>query len=149
MSLKKQLEQLERVAEIATLAGINGRIDEDRLRFEAGFGLAGNRSQVVYVRVTGATIGDSPVVSFVSPCLLVKSGFMSGISKEQALELLRLNEQTLFARFGLWVNGNQNMVVASVDHLLDTLDPEEFRANMLSVATAADAYEQKHGKDMF
>ena len=41
------------------------------------------------------------------------------------------------------------MVVASIDHLLDTLDPDEFKASAFHVAFAADSYEKQHGKDQF
>lgn len=39
------------------------------------------------------------------------------------------------------------MVVASIDHLLDTLDPDEFKASTLCVAAAADDYERRYGQD--
>jgi hypothetical protein len=149
MSIREQLEILEKVSDIAALAGIRGKIDEDRMVFGAGFNLPDNRSQIVYVRPTDATIKESVVVTFFSPCLVVKSGFMKGISKEQALGLLRANEQILFARYGLWTMGKQDMVVASVDQILDTLDPEEFEAHIWHVAMAADSFEKQHGQDHF
>ena len=149
MSLREKLEVLERVAEISTLAGLKGVVDEDRLHFKAGFAMADDRSQVVYVRVLDQKVGDSPVLTFFSPCLMVKTGFMKGISKEQALDLLRRNEQVMFARFGVLTMDAMDMVVASVDHLLDTLDPDEFKSSMWFVAMAADAYEKEFGQDQF
>ena len=41
------------------------------------------------------------------------------------------------------------MVVASNDHLLATLDPDELKASAFHVAFAADSYEKKHGRDNF
>ncbi len=147
MSLRQQLEVLEKISEVATLAGMRGEINEEALRFEAGFELPDNRNQIVYVRPLDESIGDSAVVTFFSPCVAIKSGFMKGISKDMALDLLARNEQTLFARYGVWLGQGADMIVASVDHLLDSLDPEEFRAHMWYVALAADNYEKEFGVD--
>lgn len=149
MSVREKLEILEKVAEVAALAGLRGGIDEDRMCFVASFETGENRSQHVYVRPIGRVINDSQVVTFFSPCLAVKKGFLKGISREQALDLLRKNEEICFARYGIWSNKNEDMVVASVDALLDSLDPEEFHSNMWHVAIAADAYEKEHGQDRF
>jgi hypothetical protein len=94
-------------------------------------------------------IGESPVVTFFSPAAVVKSGLFKGISKEQAIDLLVKNEQILFARYGVWPQDGQHMIVASVDHILDSLDPEEFEAHVWHVAFAADAYEKEQGGDVF
>ncbi|HLM75026.1 MAG TPA: hypothetical protein VK459_20090, partial [Polyangiaceae bacterium] len=78
-----------------------------------------------------------------------KKGIFSGFSKQRALDLLRFNEQILFARYGIWENKSEVMVVASNDHLLATLDPDELKTSAFHVAFAADAYEKKHGRDNF
>lgn len=148
MGIKHALEVLERVNEVATLAGIRGKIDEDRMHFTMGFGIGEGRSQVVYVKDVTKN-PDNKVVTVFSPALVVKKGFWSGFSKERALDLLRMNEQVLFARFGIWENPKETMVVASCDHLLTTLDPEELRASAYHVAMAADTYEKKNGQDNF
>ncbi|WP_437670755.1 hypothetical protein [Sorangium sp. So ce131] len=148
MGLRQSLENLERVSEVATLAGINGKIDEDRMHFGMGFQLDQGRSQTVYVRDSSRE-GSNKVVTILSPCLVVKKGLFSGLSKDRALDLLRLNESVLFARYGIWEKKSELMIVASIDHLLDTLDPEEFKASAFHVAVAADAYERKYGKDEF
>lgn len=148
MGIRQSLENLERVSEVATLAGIKGKIDEDRLHFGMGFQLDQGRSQTVYVRDSSRE-GASKIVTILSPCLTVKKGLFSGLSKERALDLLRQNENVLFARYGIWEKKSEIMVVASIDHLLDTLDPEEFKASAFHVAVAADAYERKYGKDDF
>jgi len=138
-------EVLSKVADIATLAGIRGQVDQEREQFVAGFNLPDGRSQMVYVRVTNKTVGDSPVITFFSPCHVVESGFLKGITKDMAVDLLQKNEQMLFARYGLWTQGKTHMVVASVDQILDTLDPEEFNAHIWHVAFAADIYEKQQG----
>jgi len=148
MSVRETLEVLERVNEVATLAGISGTIDEERLHYVMQFALDGGRSQAVYVRNT--TKGSNRrIITVFSPCLAVKKGLFSGFSKEQALDLLRKNEQVMFARFGIWENPKETMVVASVDHLLETLDPDEYKASAYHVALAADLYEREHGGDKF
>lgn len=149
MSLRESLESLEKIADIATLAGMKGEVDEDKLHFVAGFNLGEGRSQMVYVRATGRAPNDAPFVTFFSPCLTVKTGLLKGISKEQALDLLVRNEQVPFARYGVWKQDGKDMIVASIDHLLDTLDPEELKHNMWAVALAADVYEKEHGQDKF
>ena len=42
-----------------------------------------------------------------------------------------------------------DVVVASIDHLLGTLDPDELRHSAWCVAIAADNYEEQHGGDVF
>ena len=89
--------------------------------------------------------------SLFSACLHVKKGFLSGMSKDMTVDLLRRDEGILFARHGLVSCGDGDMVVASADCLLDTLDPEEFLHAIWHVAMAADAYENEKsvGKDQF
>jgi len=149
MSLRENLDVLTRVAEVATLAGIKGHIDEDAMHFQAGFSLNGNRSQTVYIRPTGKTPAGKSVVTIFSPCLIVESGFLKGLSKAKVIELLTQNENILFARFGLVTTPSGQMIVASVDHLLDTLDPEELHDSMWFVAFAADSEEEKLKQDNF
>ena len=148
MGLRRAMEVLERVSEVATLAGINGKVDDERLRFAMGFRLAEGRSQVVYVRDTSQD-DDRKIVTIFSPCLVLKKSLFSGFSKERALDLLRMNSQLAFARYGIVESKAETMVMASIDHLLDTLDPGEFEASAFHVAFAADTYEKKHGKDNF
>ena len=148
MGARRSLEILERVSEVATLAGIKGKIEDERMHFAMGFGLPEGRSQVVYVRDTSGD-DDRKVVTIFSPCFVLKKSMFSGFSKERALDLLRMNSHVRFARYGIVENKAETMIVASIDHLLDTLDPDEFEASAFHVAFAADAYEKKHGKDEF
>lgn len=150
MSVKESLETLERLAEIAVLAGFDGSVNENEMRYELSFGLPEGRSQTVYIRRADDSLGEATVVKFFSPCLVVKSGmFGSGVSKNMALELLKMNEAVKFARFGIWNGQSEDMIVASVDHLLDQLDPDEFKHHVLNVALVADSYERKHGRDHY
>jgi len=141
---EEQKEMIARLAEIATLAGIKGQVEEDGTRFTAGYGSDDGRSQMVYACAIRTPCG--PGVSVYSPAARYKKGFFGGLSKEAAIELLKLNERTFFARFGLRDVGDETLLVASVDLLIETLDPEELRAAMGSVSGAADRWEEKVGK---
>jgi hypothetical protein len=141
----------DRVHEIATIAGFNLHTVEEGHPMAglpaAGFDLGGGRSQRVFIRPAGTTPDGHDVVTFVSPCLHVKTGFLSGISREQALDLLQRNENLYFARFGIWRLDKADMIVASCDQILDTMEAQEFAALVQSVAVAADAYEREHSKE--
>ena len=149
MGYEENLAQLKQISEVAALAGLKGEISDDGSAFMLGFELNGGRSQVVRVRPTMQTPDGQPIVTIESPALVVKKGLLSGISKDQAIELLRLNETVPFARFGIVENGEASMIVASIDHLLGTLDPDELRHSAWCVAMAADDYEAQHGGDVF
>jgi hypothetical protein len=149
MGFEERLAQLKQVSEIAALAGLNGEMSDDGAAFMLGFEMDGGRSQVVRVRPTMQTPDGQPIVTVESPALVVKKGLLSGISKDQAIELLMLNETVPFARFGLVEGEDAIMVVASIDHLLDTLDPDELRHSCWCVAMTADNYEAQHGGDNF
>jgi hypothetical protein len=143
---------LNKIAEIAKLAGIRGGID-DRGRFRATFRTGENRSQVVYVFPT-RRVPAGQVVNIYSLCRMVKGGFLSGMSKEDALELLKLNEQVPFARYSIMEDDQgQILVMAGLDALLDTLDAAELNTYLWAVAMVAEAYEIKHEgkgkKDVF
>ena len=147
MSADETLTRLERVKEVATLAGLKGELNEERMHFQMRFLLPGDRKQGVFVRDSSAK--GREVVTFFSPCLVVKKGLVKGLSKEMAVELLKSNEKIHFARYGLWEFDKEFTVVASVDCLLETLDPDECHNAAWSVAFAADQFEHKHGEDRF
>lgn len=133
----------QRITEVAKLAGIRGNLD-DKGRFVAGFTLANKRSQLVYVRPT-MQMPAGTVVTIYSPCRHVKGGFLSRMSREDAIELLKTNENIPFARYSIMADDSgEMMVMAGLDALLETLDPTELNTYMWSVATFADAYEAKH-----
>jgi hypothetical protein len=147
MAADETLERLARVKEVATLAGLKGEVDEERKRFQMLFVLPGERNQGVFVRDRSAK--GRQVVTFFSPCLVVKKGLVSGFSKEMAVDLLKANERLHFARYGIWELDKEFTVVASVDCLLETLDPDECHNAAWSVAFAADQFEHRQGLDQF
>ena len=150
MLVKERLEALEKLVGIAELGGVNMVINQRSLRLEGQFMLPEDRSQICFVRPV-VKLRDKIVVTFFSAALRVKKGFLSGVSKEMAVDLLRRNENLLFARYGIMSDEEADMVVASADYLLETLDPEEFAHAVWHVAIAADVYEKEKsgGKDEF
>jgi hypothetical protein len=145
MIVADRVDALDKLASIAALAGVNMGRNDRAMRLEGEFQLDAQRSQVCFARPSGR-VGDKVVVTFFSPCLRVKKGFLGGLSKELAITLLRRNENLLFARYGIVEEDDADVVVASADHLLDTLDPEEFEQAIWHVAMAADACEKEMGK---
>jgi hypothetical protein len=149
MSLQATLDSLKKIEQLATLAGLSGEIDEARLAFVMGFGLDQGRRQVVYARPAGNTRDQQTIVRLYSPCLIVKQGFLSGLSKERALDLLRRNADILLASYGIVDSERESAIVACLDVLLEGLEPKAFLASALGVAIAADMYEREHDKDEF
>lgn len=147
MSIEERLAILKQVSQVAALAGLKGAIDDNGQLFRMLFTTGENRDQMVFVRHSGRTPGGQTIVTFYSPCLTVKKSLFGGFSKDQAIGLLKRNETLMFARFGLMEREDEMIVVASVDHILETLDPEEMEATAWYLATAADAYEKEHGGD--
>ena len=149
MSENPQIEILSRFADIASIAGVRGKIDEELALFAAGFELEEGRSQMVFARALPEAVKGQDAVCIYSPCRRVKKGFMRGFSKDDCLELLRLNSELLMARYGVIESEEEYLVMASVDIILDTLDAEEVEASFWFVAIAADDYEKKFGSDEF
>lgn len=149
MTDEESRKSLEKVSEIAMLAGIRGRVDDAGRQFEAAFELEGGRSQHVFVRVAGCAADGATVVNIFSPCHVFKTGFLKGLGKSEALALLQQNERVYFARYGLWAGTEEEMIVASVDRSLERLDHGDFHQLVWHVAIAADAVEKQHGADRF
>ena len=149
----RKKEIFRRVGEIATMAGIQLHEVEKGHPLAglpaAGFNMPGNRSQRVFIRPAAEQEDGNTIITFVSPCLWVKTGFLKGMSKAQAIDLLTRNEDLYFARYGIWRMDGGDMVVASADQILETMESEEFSALVQNVAMAADAYEAEHGGDDF
>jgi len=145
MIVAERTEALDKLANIAALAGIEMDVNRRAMRLEGVFVLSDGRTQMVHARPSGMA-GDKFVVTLISPCVRVKKGLLGGLSKDTAIELLRRNEGLLFARFGLVEEEDAYVVVASADYLLDTLDAEEFEHAIWHVAMAADACEKDLGK---
>jgi hypothetical protein len=149
MKVEERLALLKQLESVAALAGLKGVISDDGEFFLMGFEVGDGRSQRVFVRPTGSTPDGKTVVTISSPAHLQSKGWFSSFSREDAINLLRLNENTFFARYGIQDAGpvsKEMMIVASSDVILETLDAEELRAHAHFVSHAADAYEKKMSK---
>jgi hypothetical protein len=149
MKVEERLALLKQLESVAALAGLKGVISDDGQFFLMGFEVGDGRSQRVFVRPTGSTPDGKTVVTISSPAHLQSKGWFSSFSREDAINLLRLNENTFFARYGIQDAGpisKEMMIVASSDLILETLDAEELRAHAHFVSHAADAYEKKMSK---
>ena len=149
MKVEERLALLKQLESIAALAGLKGVISDDGEFFIMGFEVGDGRSQRVFVRPNGSTPDGKTVVTISSPAHLQSKGWLSSFSREDAINLLRLNEITFFARYGIYDPGSvseEMMIVASSDVILETLDAEELRAHAHFVSHAADAYEKKMSK---
>jgi|694.fasta_scaffold127946_3 hypothetical protein len=149
MKVEERLALLKQLESVAALAGLKGVISDDGQFFLMGFEVGDGRSQRVFVRPTGSTPDGKTVVTISSPAHLQSKGWFSSFSREDAINLLRLNESTFFARYGIQDAGpisKEMMIVASSDVILETLDAEELRAHAHFVSHAADAYEKKMSK---
>lgn len=138
---------LERFMEVATLAGINGAVDGDG-DWAGDFNFNDGRSQMVYA--TPINTPEGPGVCVYSPATDHKRGMFGTISGKAAIELLQRNENLAFARYGIRRYKQADVVVASVDFLLETLDPKELRCGVWLTAAAADRWEKETtGKDQY
>lgn len=149
MNPEEKLAVLRQVESIAALAELRGQVLDDGSHFRMGFAAKEGRSQQVFVRPTGHTYDGKVIVTVFSPARRVAKGMFKGLGREQAMNLLRLNENMYFARFGIWESATEVMIVASVDAILELLDAAELRAYAEYVSHAADDYESKHGGDEF
>jgi len=149
MSNEKEIEILKRFADTAALAGIRGKVEEEKPWFIAGFSLPDERSQMVYVRAFPEAVKGRDVVTIFSPCRTIKKGFLKGFEKAQALELLKENGKMIMGRYHITEEEDDFMVWVSVDANASTLDAEEVEAYFWLVALAADRYEKKYGGDNF
>lgn len=141
-------ELLNRIAEIAAVAGVHGSIDPEAGVFGASIATAEKRRHVVYVRPSGEVgAGKLFITFFAIARTYPKTKLVSAISNKDLLGLLAKNEQMPFARYGIQERKDDYLLVASVDHLLETLDGEEFLAAASFVAMAADKCEAEKGED--
>lgn len=139
---------MDKVAEVAILAGIKGEVLDGQV-FRAAFTLQDTRTQIVLIKVAGGT-PERAIVSVESRAMFGKTGVFGGLSGKQARELLLENNRRAFAKFSLRESGDEFEVYAGSDHLLPQLDPEELGAACWTVAQAADEIERKfNGGDAF
>ena len=142
-------EVLEKVRKIGTTAGYELVVDESGDLLVAPFIMPDGRAQTVYIQYRGQTPDGKDIISFLSPCLEIKSGILKGLRKNQAVDLLRRNSNLFFGHFGLFEFRGAEVVMSSSSQILETMDDEEFQVHINYVATVADSYEREVGQDRF
>ncbi|MHC4390843.1 MAG: type III secretion system chaperone family protein [Planctomycetota bacterium] len=138
---------LARVEAVGAEAGLTGQRTGDLLMY--GFELPGGRRQTLAIRKFAQTDDGMNIISFISPCERLGSGFFSGMSKKTALELLRLNSQLPNGAFCLSTIGGTEHLCVRATQILETMEVEEFEAHCMAVASLADIWEMRIGKDEF
>lgn len=152
MKVEERLAVLKQIESVAALAGFKGVISDDGQFLVVGFDLGQGRSQRVFLRPSGSTPDGKTIVTISSPAGLHKKGWLTGFTRDAAIDLLRRNENLYFARFGIHEESpgsKELMIVASSDMILESLDADELRAHAFFVSNAADAYEKSMKTDMF
>jgi hypothetical protein len=139
---------LKQIGDVAAVAGIQGEVDAEMGAYCTGFRTAENRRHRVFVRPTATAPGGKPVVTIYAVAKsFPKKKVAAAIPQKELMALLLKNENLMFARFGIRELEEEYLLVASADHLLDTLDADEFNASARYVANAADAYEASQGEE--
>lgn len=139
---------LKQIGDVAAVAGIRGEVDPDLGAYVTGFRTAENRGHRVFVRPTGTAPGGKPIVTIYAVAKsFPKKKVTVAIPQKELLALLLKNENLMFARFGIREFDEEYLLVVSADHLLETLDSDEFNATARYIAHAADEYEAAQGEE--
>lgn len=149
MTAEEKLAILKQVESVAVVAGLRGGIDEAREHFQMSFETGNGRNQRLFIRPTGPTQDGRTIITFFSPARALSKGMFAGLGRQEAIDILRINENLYFARFGIWESATEITIVASADAVLETLDTTEMRTLAYAVVNAADAYEAKFGTNRF
>lgn len=139
---------LKQIGDVAAVAGIKGEVDAEMGAYCTGFRTAENRGHRVFVRPTATAPGGKPVVTIYAVAKsFPKKKVTAAIPQKELMTLLLKNENLMFARFGIRELEAEYLLVASADHLLETLDADEFNASARYVAQAADEYEASQAEE--
>jgi hypothetical protein len=138
---------LEKIHQIATMAGIKGQRQGELLSYGWDFGRG--RDQMCFVAPFIETDEGLHLVCFFSPCERLGKGFLGGMSKNTALQLLRLNSQLEFGHFAIMKLGGDELLCVRTTQILETMEVQEFEQHCMGVAKLADAWEEKIGKNEF
>jgi hypothetical protein len=138
---------LDKIQQVAAMAGIKGQRQGALVSYAWDFG--GGRDQMCYVAPFAETDDGLNVICFFSPCQRLGKGFLSGISKQVAVQLLRTNADLDFGHFAVMKIGGEEMICVRATQILETMEVKEFEQMCLTVAQLADAWEEKIGKNDF
>jgi len=143
---EEYLRLLKQIGDVAAVAGIKGEVDAEIGAYCTGFRTAENRGHRVFVRPTATAPGGKPVVTIYAVAKSVpKRKVTAAVPQKELMALLLKNENLMFARVGIRELEEEYLLVVSADHLLETLDGDEFNATARYVAHAADEYESAQG----
>ncbi|MBN1477144.1 hypothetical protein JXA47_10355 [Candidatus Sumerlaeota bacterium] len=134
------------IEEVAAKAGLRVRVENPRLVI-CGFDMGEGRMQDVWIRPVGTDAGGNVLCRLSSPALRLESGALLG--QRAASGLLRENGQLAQGSWAIECADQCDFLVATETQILLTMQPEEFQGIVLALATAADALEQRLGKDFF
>jgi len=139
---------MEKVKQVALLAGLKFRDWKDGAELAVPMDMGDGRSQVVFIAHIGE-LGGLDVVEFRAPCQRLKKGFLNGLGKNDAIDLLRRNARLLVGHFSLYSFENEELLMVCSPQIVDTMEVEEFNAHIRACCAIADAYEKEHGVDEF
>ena len=142
-----QTDIVAKIHQVASMAGIKGQRQGDLLSYGWDFG--DGRDQTIYVAPFAETDDGLNVICFFSPCQQLGTGFLSGMSKQVAIQLLRTNAELEFGHFAVMKLGGDEMICVRATQILETMEVQEFEQKCLAVARLADAWEEKIGKNEF
>lgn len=141
---------LRKVADIASLAGFKvGPHPQVANMLVCGFDMGGGRTQTVYIAPCGKLPDGSDVIAFQSPCMALKKGLLTGMSRKTALDLLTRNGNLGCGAFCIENFGEIDVLCVRSTQIVDTMEVEEFSLHVSAVAVIADEYERENGTDVF
>lgn len=136
-----------KIEQIARMADLHFQRNGDYLMLS--FDLGQGRDQTIGVGPLEETFDGMNVILFFSPCQRLSKGLMGGLSKSDAVNLLRYNAHLPFGHFCIMEIDGHETVCVRATQLLETMEVQEFRANCQGVATVADGWEQRIGKNEY
>jgi hypothetical protein len=142
-------EVLAKVQQVAAMAGLKVVLKPEDPMLITGFDMGQGRSQTVYIRHAGRIPTGQDVICFMSPCLNVKRGLFSGLSRRKAVDLLRRNSIMLFGFYALVPMQECDVLMVCSSQIVDTMEIEELSTHVRACAMFADGYEREHGRDEF
>ncbi len=109
--------------------------------------LKDGRAQTVWIKPAGTDNQDNPLISITSAAAKIPKG--QNLSQSVANELLRQNTNIAHGAWGINKIEENEYLVAMVTMIAKTMQPEDFKASVVSLAMTADNKEKEMGVDIF
>jgi len=158
--MSDQYDALEQVRQMALLKGFELEHDHQKVRLFIDLPTSHDRLQTVFIE--GKGFSSSPdhknIITIVSRCLEleIENGGIIGhecvpcLDWKELSHLLLDSEKLHFVRFGIRSESGRHYLVASCDHMVDAMHPEELEAQLIYIAEVADECELRMTqKDVF